>query len=273
MRELFICAGGNEGFSFATPVGIGLVDASIGLSTLLSRGGVGRLIFIGSCGLYDTKLPLLDIYQASHAANTELASLVGNFYSPLKLSVPCGVKCKPTKEQLESEAIHVDAKDARANSLMDEVLNIRSLSHGGFPRAIGVDGMDQDAHFGRNLSRAFDPTSEAAFAKMSSTNSGEVVARDDEEALFSTIPSYKVNSSNYICQDANAAKVFLKHGYILENMEAYAIAQCAKHFNVEVHLIFCATNYCDENAHETFRKNHNFAKKTLMDFVHKNFIV
>lgn len=264
MREVFVCAGNGEEFSFATPIGVGLVDSTITLSNLLAKGDIGRVIFVGSCGLYDENKELLKLYQASTVSNTEFGSLVGSFYSPIKLSLSTGAIHKFSKEELLNTS-KKDLNDPRTKSLIDEIINIRSLMRGGFQST-----MQESKFKSKELSRAFDPTSEASFKKVN-LSPGEISIDDDEKEIFASLPKLTLNSSNYICQDANAAKIFLEHGLEMENMEGFAVARCAKFYDIEVHLILCSTNHCNSHAHELFRKNHTKAKKLLLEFVEKNF--
>ncbi len=79
--------------------------------------------------------------------------------------------------------------------------------------------------------------------------------------------TYKINSSNYICQNKNAAREFSSLGLDFENMEAFSVLSVAKKMNIKAECILCATNFCDENAHEEFTKNHQRAKEKLENFV------
>ncbi len=49
---MFLCAGRTEQFSFAKPIGVGLVEAAIG-STLIAQNTKEPLIFIGTAGSYN----------------------------------------------------------------------------------------------------------------------------------------------------------------------------------------------------------------------------
>jgi len=71
----------------------------------------------------------------------------------------------------------------------------------------------------------------------------------------------KVNSSNYITVSKEHAKRFLKMGLDIENMEFFTVVRVARYFGIEAKGEFVVTNYCDENAHKDFIKNH---KKAMM---------
>lgn len=74
----------------------------------------------------------------------------------------------------------------------------------------------------------------------------------------------RVNSSNFITTDENLAHKLSQLGYTLENMEFFAILQVANEFKIPARGIFVATNFCNQNAHNDFIKNHNKAKDILV---------
>lgn len=76
-----------------------------------------------------------------------------------------------------------------------------------------------------------------------------------------------VNSSNYICTDAELGRGYLKLGIGIENMEFFSVLRIAREFGIPAGGIFCITNYCDANAHADFVKNHAAAKEKLADYV------
>lgn len=78
-----------------------------------------------------------------------------------------------------------------------------------------------------------------------------------------------INSSNYITTDATLGQHYLVNNIGLENMEFYAVLKVAKAFNIPAGGAFIVTNYCNENAHADFIKNHKEAMKQLSEYVHK----
>ena len=79
-----------------------------------------------------------------------------------------------------------------------------------------------------------------------------------------------VNSSNYITSDKNVGKYYLEKNIHLENMEYYAVLKVAKSFGIPVAGSFIVTNYCDENAHKDFMKNHKEAMNKLTEYINKS---
>ncbi len=79
---MIVCAGNNETFSFATPMGIGMIETSINLTRLCLFDTPEFLLFVGSAGSYG-KHQILDIVESKTASNIELAFLQKKAYTPL----------------------------------------------------------------------------------------------------------------------------------------------------------------------------------------------
>ncbi len=79
---MIICAGRNETFDFAMPMGVGLIESAINLTRLCLFDKPDFLIFIGSAGSYGEH-DIFDIVQSSSASNIELSFLNDDSYTPL----------------------------------------------------------------------------------------------------------------------------------------------------------------------------------------------
>jgi len=79
---MIVCAGNNETFEFATPVGVGLIDSAINLTRIIMEEKPDSLLFIGSAGSYGKYKPF-DIIESSAAANIELSLITGSAYTPI----------------------------------------------------------------------------------------------------------------------------------------------------------------------------------------------
>ncbi|HHD77809.1 MAG TPA: purine-nucleoside phosphorylase [Campylobacteraceae bacterium] len=79
---MFVCAGNNETFPFATPIGVGLIESAMHLTRMALFDKPEFLIFIGSAGSYGKYKPF-DIVETSVASNIELAFLENRAYTPL----------------------------------------------------------------------------------------------------------------------------------------------------------------------------------------------
>ncbi|ASM35928.1 purine nucleoside phosphorylase [Campylobacter sputorum subsp. bubulus] len=180
---MIVCAGDIENFSFAKPIGIGLVNSAINLTNilttnLLTKQNISQLVFIGTAGLYKDG-NIFDIYESSKASNLEISNVLNLSYSPIKYTID------------------------------------------------------------NNVSR---------------------------ETLL-------VNSSNFITQDENIAYKMFELGCFMENIEFFSVLKVADFFKIPAFGIFCATNFCNKNAHSDFIKNHEKAKKILTSYIKNKGII
>ncbi len=79
---MIICAGNNETFDFATPMGVGLVETAMNLTRLCLFDKPEFLLFVGTAGSYG-KHKIFDIIESKTAANIELAFLQNKAYTPI----------------------------------------------------------------------------------------------------------------------------------------------------------------------------------------------
>lgn len=88
---MILCAGNIESFDFATPIGIGLVEAAMNVTRLCLFDKPEYLLFIGSAGSYGG-FGLLELVESKTAANIELSMLQNQAYTPLDnvVSTFCG---------------------------------------------------------------------------------------------------------------------------------------------------------------------------------------
>jgi len=91
---MIICAGKNETFPFAHPIGVGLVESAMHLTQLVLLDRPEFLLFIGSAGSYGSH-QIFDIIQSRGATQIELALFEGSAYTPLDNAI--------TSEGLEIE--------------------------------------------------------------------------------------------------------------------------------------------------------------------------
>ncbi len=79
---MIICAGNNETFDFAQPMGVGLIETAMNLTRLCLFDKPEFLLFVGSAGSYGES-KIFDIIESKTAANVELAFLSNDAYTPL----------------------------------------------------------------------------------------------------------------------------------------------------------------------------------------------
>jgi len=80
---MIICAGNSENFSFATPMGVGLIETAMNLTRLCLFDKPEFLLFVGTAGSYG-EAKIFDIIESKTAANIELAFLQKSAYTPLE---------------------------------------------------------------------------------------------------------------------------------------------------------------------------------------------
>jgi len=80
---MILCAGRNETFDFAKPIGIGLIESAINLTKLIIEEKPAFLFFVGTAGSYGKHQPF-DLVYSHCAANIELCFLQNQCYTPLK---------------------------------------------------------------------------------------------------------------------------------------------------------------------------------------------
>ncbi|WP_457596333.1 phosphorylase family protein [Hydrogenimonas sp.] len=83
---MILCAGNNETFPFAHPIGVGLCESAVNLTRLVLMQPPEFLLFIGSAGSYGAFEPL-DIVESKAASQIELSFLMKKSYTPLSENV------------------------------------------------------------------------------------------------------------------------------------------------------------------------------------------
>jgi len=98
---VIVCAGNNETFPFATPIGVGLIDSAINLTRLCLFDKPEYILFIGSAGSYG-KYNIFDIVESSNGSNIELSFFQDNSYTPIDNIVKCEDKKLPSQTIVNS---------------------------------------------------------------------------------------------------------------------------------------------------------------------------
>lgn len=106
---MIICAGNNENFDFATPMGVGLIETSMNLTRLCLFDKPEFLLFVGTAGSYGNH-KIFDIVESKTAANIELAFLQKKAYTPLDNVVSTNIEKKKDIIVNSSNYISTDAQ-------------------------------------------------------------------------------------------------------------------------------------------------------------------
>ena len=81
---MLLSAGKKEVFSFARPIGIGLIESAINLTHICLFDRPKSLIFIGSAGSYNpNKHKIFDIVTSSTASQIEISFIKKESYTPI----------------------------------------------------------------------------------------------------------------------------------------------------------------------------------------------
>ena len=109
---MIICAGNNETFDFAAPMGAGLIETAMNVTRLCLFDKPEFLLFVGTAGSYGEKA-IFDIVESKTAANIELAFLQQKAYTPLDNVVSANTE--GTKDIIvnSSNYITTDAETAK----------------------------------------------------------------------------------------------------------------------------------------------------------------
>ena len=83
---MIVCAGNNETFPFALPIGVGLCESAVNLTRTVLMNVPEFLLFVGSAGSYGA-FEIFDIVESKAASQIELSYLMRKSYTPLENNV------------------------------------------------------------------------------------------------------------------------------------------------------------------------------------------
>lgn len=109
---MIICAGNNETFDFAHPVGVGLVESAMNLTRLCLFDKPDYLLFVGTAGSYGEH-NILDIVTSKTAANIELGFLQKQAFTPIDNVISAQTDNTPDTIVNSSNYITTDAELSR----------------------------------------------------------------------------------------------------------------------------------------------------------------
>jgi len=110
---MFICAGENEQFEFAIPIGIGMTDVAINLTKLCLSEKPNFLFFVGTAGSYGQK-NIFDIIESKTATNIENSFFNAGAYTPIDNMVSTAEDVSRETIVNSSNYITTDEKVAKA---------------------------------------------------------------------------------------------------------------------------------------------------------------
>ncbi len=121
---MIICAGNNETFDFATPMGIGLIETTMNLTRLCLFDKPEFLLFVGSAGSYgDAKI--FDIIESKTASNIELAFLTNDAYTPLDNVVSTNIEQK--EELIVNSSNYISTNEELTKKFLNFGIGIENM--------------------------------------------------------------------------------------------------------------------------------------------------
>jgi nucleoside phosphorylase len=121
---MFICAGESEQFSFATPVGIGLVDVSIRLTQYCLEKRPPFLFFVGTAGSYGEK-KIFDVIESKTAVNIENGFFNANAYTPLDNMVSSAEDV--SRETIVNSSNYITTDERLAQAYLAKNIHIENM--------------------------------------------------------------------------------------------------------------------------------------------------
>ena len=121
---MIICAGNNETFDFAQPMGVGLIETAMNLTRLCLFDKPEFLLFIGSAGSYgDAKI--FDIIESKTASNIELAFLSNDAYTPIDNVVSTNTTNE--KDVVVNSSNYISTNDVLAKNFLKFGVGIENM--------------------------------------------------------------------------------------------------------------------------------------------------
>lgn len=121
---MIICAGNNETFNFAQPMGVGLVETAMNLTRLCLFDKPEFLLFVGTAGSYgDAKM--FDIIESKTASNIELAFLSNDAYTPIDNVVSTNTTNE--KDIVVNSSNYISTNDSLAKNFLKFGVGIENM--------------------------------------------------------------------------------------------------------------------------------------------------
>jgi nucleoside phosphorylase len=124
---MIVCAGDSESFSFATPIGVGLINSAINLTRLCLLDKPDFLLFVGSAGSYDkNRYKIFDIVESTSASNIELGFLNNDCYTPLENVLNSQTKLAKNQTIVNSSN-YISTNEKLANKFIQYNIEIENM--------------------------------------------------------------------------------------------------------------------------------------------------
>jgi len=121
---MFICAGNNETFDFATPMGVGLIETAMNLTRLCLFDKPEFLLFVGTAGSYGGH-NIFDIVESKTASNIELSFLTSDAYTPLENVVSANTENK--KDIIVNSSNYISTSKEKTKKFLNLGVEIENM--------------------------------------------------------------------------------------------------------------------------------------------------
>lgn len=122
---MIICAGNNETFDFAHPMGVGLIETAINLTRACLFDKPEFLLFIGSAGSYGES-KIFDIVESKTASNIELGFLNNDAYTPLDNVISTNMD-KTKKDVIVNSSNYISTNEELTRKFLNFGIGIENM--------------------------------------------------------------------------------------------------------------------------------------------------
>ena len=122
---MIICAGNNETFDFATPMGVGMIETAMNLTRLCLFDKPEFLLFVGSAGSYG-EANIFDIIESKTASNIELSFLNNDAYTPLDNVISTNID-KTVKDVIVNSSNYISTNVKLTNKFLNFGVGIENM--------------------------------------------------------------------------------------------------------------------------------------------------
>ena len=123
---MFVCAGDSEQFDFATPIGIGMVDAAIRLTRLCLEHSPDTITFVGTAGSYGSKA-IFDIIESHTAVNIENGFFDGKTYTPIDNWIEVPERPMVSRETIINSSHYITTDYASAVQYLSNDIDLENM--------------------------------------------------------------------------------------------------------------------------------------------------
>lgn len=121
---MIVCAGNNETFDFATPMGVGLIEMTINLTRASLFDKPEFLLFVGSAGSYG-EAKIFDIIESKTASNIELSFLSNSSYTPLDNVISTNTESK--KDVIVNSSNYISTNELLTKKFLELGIGVENM--------------------------------------------------------------------------------------------------------------------------------------------------